>query len=569
MRLQKYFGAALVALILPLLHLTPAFSVVDNTTCEVKSNSDSAEDFNSLRRKVEQGFNRDEFRACTDLIKFNKGTAMTIALGAPIHFNSDTDLDCTGDSPACNDGIALMLDGTANGGKVVIDTTGLADDKCAIEVTASRVTFRGFTVKTKQGQKVTGMKNSENAVICDNGNNNNFDGVEIETVSDGGEVCGNGNKEGNEECDDGNTASGDGCSSACTSEPDADSDGITDDIDNCKNDHNPGQEDCDTDGKGDKCDNDWDNDDKPDGVDNCAPDQTTCQDAVTLANLKNPDQADADGDEIGDQCDSDADGDGKPNTSDNCPLVANEDQEDKDEDGIGAACDPNDTPTPTDTDGDGITDDVDNCPTEDNGPVEGPNDQLDTDSDGNGDVCDVDDDNDGSSDEDEATKGSDPLDPDSDDDGTIDGIDTCPTNPNPLCGEPEPTDGPTTTDADGDGKPNVTDNCPNNGNAGQEDGDGDGIGDACDLDNPEADSDNDGANNGSDNCPSVSNGDQADGDEDKLGDACDPAPQEPAGGVTKGSGGCSLNASAAAVGHGSYLLVFGLAGLALRVKRRR
>lgn len=570
-RMQKLWIAALFGLGLSFAMAGSASAVVDNTTCKVLSNSDSVDDFNSLRRKVEEGFNRkQDFRMCTDLIRFESGGEMTILLTKPLHFNNDQDLDCQGDSPACKDGIAMLLDGTPNGGKVVIDTTGLADDKCAIEITASRFTARGFTVKTKQSNLVTAMKQSESGVICDNGNNNDFSGVEIETVGSGSEVCGNGNKEGNEECDDGNTVSGDGCSSACTAEPDADGDGIPDDVDNCKNDANADQKDCDTDGKGDVCDNDWDNDDKPDGVDNCAPDQTSCQDAATLANLSNPDQSDKDGDGMGDVCDDDIDGDGRPNASDNCPLVANPDQEDKDGDGLGAACDPSDEPTDNDTDGDGVPDSSDNCPTDDNGPLEGPNDQLDTDSDGNGDVCDVDDDNDGLSDADETVQGLDPLDPDFDDDGVIDGVDSCPKNPDPSCGTPEPTDDPVDNDVDGDGVANTNDNCPNSSNAGQEDGDGDGIGDACDLDNPEADSDGDGVKNGEDNCPSVGNNDQVDTDEDKLGDACDPAPQEPAGqAVTKSGGGC-FNSVAGATGlYGdAWLLALGaLAGI--RALRRK
>ena len=67
-----------------------------------------------------------------------------------------------------------------------------------------------------------------------------------------------------------------------------------------------------------------------------------------------------------------------------------------------------------DTDGDGICDGVDNC-------ISTPNaDQLNTDADAEGDVCDVDDDNDGLSDTDEASIGTDPLDADSDDDGITD-----------------------------------------------------------------------------------------------------------------------------------------------------
>jgi hypothetical protein len=137
--------------------------------------------------------------------------------------------------------------------------------------------------------------------------------------------------------------------------PDRDSDGLNDNIDNCPLIANADQADNDSDGEGDICDLDDDNDGTAD-TDDAFP-------------LNASESLDTDGDGVGNNEDYDDDGDGFLDASDPQPIIANVFAIDSDGDGVADSLD--DYPTDVsrqfandgDIDGDGYTNDeeVDYC----------------------------------------------------------------------------------------------------------------------------------------------------------------------------------------------------------------
>jgi len=147
--------------------------VVDNTTCTVLNSDDTVDSFNSLRRKVEEGWNRsgDQIRACTQLINFSN--VSSIVLKDPLSFSNQNALDCEAgpDKPqVCGDGWALVVDGSP---KVTLDVTGIDANTCAITLDGNRIKLKNITITATADQ----IKNDK--VICDKGKYNDISDVTI------------------------------------------------------------------------------------------------------------------------------------------------------------------------------------------------------------------------------------------------------------------------------------------------------------------------------------------------------------------------------------------------------
>jgi hypothetical protein len=110
-----------------------------------------------------------------------------------------------------------------------------------------------------------------------------------------------------------------------------------------------------------------------------------------------------------------------------------------------------------------------------------------------------------------------------------------------------------------DGFLDSEDNCPTTFNPLQEDGDGNGIGDACE------DFDADGTVNSWDNCPTISNSRQRDQDGDGRGDVCDTSPGSSCFLKPSSLGG----PSPAAPGAAAAVVLTGLAGLIVARRRKK
>jgi cysteine-rich repeat protein len=433
---------------------------------------------------------------------------------------------------ACDDGNTVPNDGCEITCKRSLGVTCTSDTQCASTICDG----------VCEPANVCGNAHVEAGEICDDGNLTPNDGCEVTCKRSLGaactsdaqcdsaicngtcrapNLCGNGELEAGESCDDGNLLNGDGCTSTCTIELDTDGDGVRDAID--LDDDNDGlldsvegDADTDADGVRNAVDLDSDNDGISDANEaghgrgdtngdfmiDCAVGFRPSGFCLALGSYT---IANADGDQVVDYLDLDADNDGLSDL-----VEGGSGCTDVNDDGV---CDRG-----IDTDHDGIPDSIDHF------IGFGTRDALtpaDTDRDGTYDFRDL----------------------DSDDDGRFDLAESKNATVQNNDGEID------LPDSDNDGIRNAIDTSSEFG--GLRDARIYSSGDRADFQNPDDDSDGVIA----DNCPLAFNVDQADGDGDGIGDACDETDDR----FGVAGGGC-----ASTTGGVSWLFVLGIIALVRR-----
>jgi hypothetical protein len=145
---------------------------VDNTYCTVKSGSDDLEDFHSLRRKIERGFNNStSMRACTDLINFDS-SVKTVKLTSPLSINNSKDLDCTiSGHPLCQDQWAFVISGGEGDSKITLDVTAVGAGSCAVQLKSNKVKLNNIEIIATEEQIAA------DKILCDEGEENDTTGV--------------------------------------------------------------------------------------------------------------------------------------------------------------------------------------------------------------------------------------------------------------------------------------------------------------------------------------------------------------------------------------------------------
>ncbi len=150
-----------------LLAISPAtHALVDNTLCTVTHDNDDSS-LGSLRRNLDQGYNRTQNRSCTEVITFGSGT-FNIKPSSTLGITNANDVEFT-DANHPSDGANL----TINKGQaiaVTIDATeeGFNAEDCVIDVKNPNVKIEGITIKAKSRNKaICGTLNSgSNVTIC-------------------------------------------------------------------------------------------------------------------------------------------------------------------------------------------------------------------------------------------------------------------------------------------------------------------------------------------------------------------------------------------------------------------